>query len=65
MKPLRIGGHRVLCPICKRKYATAPVFRIVCCGACLRALFTGYMLGQNHAWEEIHKKYDIKKKEGN
>lgn len=63
MRPVRVGGHRVICPFCKRRYATAPVFRTVTCGSCLRALFVGVMVGKNMAWDEVHKKYDIKRKE--
>ena len=63
MRPIRVGGRRVICPICKRRYATSDVFRTATCGSCLRALFIGVMVGQNMAWDEVHKKYDIKRKE--
>ena len=63
MKPIVVGGRRVICPICKRKYATAHALGTLTCGKCLRALFVGFMSGQNYAWDEIHKKYDIKRKE--
>lgn len=63
MRPIKIGGRRIICPICKRRYATAPVFGIVCCGGCLRGLFMGFMLGKNSALDEIYENYDIKKKE--
>ena len=63
MRPITTGGRRVKCPICKRKYATAHVLGTLTCGKCLRALFVGFMAGQNYAWDEVHKKYDIKRKE--
>lgn len=63
MRPIRIGGRRVICPFCRRRYATAPVFRTVTCGSCLKALFIGVMVGKNSAWDEIREKYDIKRKE--
>ncbi len=63
MRPIKIGGRRVKCPICKRKYAAAQILGTLTCHNCMRALFVGFMAGNNHAWDEIHKKYDIKKKE--
>ena len=63
MRPIRIGGRRVKCPLCKRRYATAPVFGILTCGQCLKALFVGFMAGKIHTREEVYKKYDIKRKE--
>lgn len=52
-----------MCPICRRRYATAHVFGTIACGKCVRGLFIGYMAGQNAAWHEVHEKYDIKRKE--
>ena len=63
MRALRVGGHRVICPVCKRRYATCPVFHIVVCASCLRGVFIGYMTGKNAAYDEIYKKYDLKSKE--
>ena len=63
MRSLRIGGRKVLCPYCKRRYASAPVFGTVCCGSCLRSLFVGVMIGRNIAADEIYKRYDLKPKE--
>ncbi len=63
MKPIIVGGRRVICPICKRKYAIARVFHTLTCGQCLRALFVGFKAGNIYAWDEIYKKYDIKRKE--
>lgn len=63
MRPIRVGGRRIKCPICKRKYAMAPVFGMVTCGSCLKALFVGFMAGKNHTWTEVYEKYDIKRKE--
>lgn len=63
MRPIRVGGRRVICPICRRRYATAHVFGTIACGKCVRGLFIGFMAGNNHAWNEIHEKYEIKRKE--
>lgn len=63
MRPIRVGGHRVICPICRRRYATAHVFYTITCGKCLRGLFIGFMAGQNAVWDEVHKKYELKRKE--
>lgn len=63
MKAIKIGGHRVKCQICKRRYATAHIFRTLTCGRCLRGLFIGFMVGKNSALDEIYEKYDLKKKE--
>lgn len=62
MRPIRIGGRRVICPICRRRYATAHVLGTITCGRCLRALFIGYMTGKNSALDEIYKKYELKKR---
>ena len=65
MRTIRVGGHRVICPICRRRYARMHVLGTTTCGQCLRALFVGYMAGNNTAWDEIHRKYEIKRKEVN
>lgn len=62
MRPIRIGGRRVICPMCRCRYATARVLGTITCGRCLRALFIGYMTGKNSALDEIYKKYELKKR---
>ena len=63
MRALRIGGCKVLCPYCKRRYASTSIFKTACCGSCLRALFVGVMVGMNMEADEIYKRYDLKPKE--
>lgn len=59
MRPIRINGHRVRCPYCKRKYANAPVFGTVCCSACLRALTVGVFTGRVLEYDDLASKYDL------
>lgn len=63
MRALRIGGRKVLCPYCKRRYASAPVFKTACCGSCLRALFVGVMVGRNMEADEIYKRYKLTRRD--
>ena len=57
MRSLRIGGRRIICPYCKRRYAVAPVF-----GSCLRALFIGVKIGEELEWDRIKTIYELKRK---
>lgn len=62
MRSLRIGGRKVLCPYCKRRYASAPVFGTTVCGSCLRALFIGVKIGEELEWDRIKTIYELKRK---
>ena len=62
MRPIRIGGRRVPCQCCRRKYASAPVFGMTVCGDCLRALFIGVKIGEELEWDRIKTIYELKRK---
>lgn len=46
MRAITVGGHRLKCKFCHRKYATHEFRGISVCRYCLRAFLIGHLVGR-------------------